>query len=126
MLIQNGDGFQEDLQVAGPPVQCMNHHDIELALGGILQQLPKDRALGYGIAVGTLALFPVDAQRFQAPGNATLLKLPALGVQGMTIYLVGAGDPYVGDGPHDFRCWLRWMIAKATSAKVSRKWSIAM
>jgi hypothetical protein len=91
-------GLDQDHLVAGPSVQCVNHHSVKFTSSNIVQQLFENRPFPDGVYVGRLALLTIYPE-----GNLTLIltvlvESPLLGIQGIPIYLGLGGDSDVRYG----------------------------
>jgi hypothetical protein len=85
-------GLDQDQLVAGPSVQCMNHHRVKLTSSRIVQQLFENRPFADGVYVGRLALLTIYPEGNLTLILAVLVESPLLGIQGIPIYLRLGGD----------------------------------
>ena len=91
MLSQLRKRVQGDLHVAGPAVQRMDYHHVELALGRVVKELLKHWSLGDDVGVSAATFLTVDLQRFPATAPAQLVEKTLLRIQGVALHLLSRG-----------------------------------
>ncbi|HNS49829.1 MAG TPA: hypothetical protein PKO09_01465 [Anaerolineae bacterium] len=98
-VLQVPEGRQQALQIAVEAVDGVDHHDVELALGGVPEQALQRRPVLQG---ARQARIDVDLHQRPAPRPAELDDGVLLGVQRVALFdLLGRGRPSISNCSHD-------------------------